>query len=81
MKVFDIFRVLETLDCMENLCNSGVISKVICARYVRYTRYLEQKKLNAGETHYNLLTDLSIELGVSIQTLYKDIRMMETQIL
>ena len=48
---------------------------------MRYTRYLEQKKLNAGETHYNLLTDLSIELGVSIQTLYKDIRMMETHIL
>ena len=48
---------------------------------MRYTSYLEQKELNAGETHYNLLTDLSIELGVSIQTLYKDIRMMETQIL
>ena len=81
MKVFDIFRVLETLDCMENLCSSGVISTANCARYRRYTLYLERKKLNAGETHYNLLTDLSIELGVSIQTLYKDIRMMETQIL
>ena len=81
MNVFEILRAVEVFGCMENLCCAKVLSKTNCARYVRYTRYLERKKVHPNETRYRLLVDLSIELGVSEQTLYQDIRMMETRIL
>ena len=81
MTIYQFLKVLDTLGGIERLCQFNVVCKTNCARYERYRRFLALTKTNPDEKRYNILLDLSIELGVSIQTLYKDIRLMETSIL
>ena len=81
MTNYEILRLLEHLGCMEKLCDSRVLNRSVMARYSRYKRYCEHRLANPDEKHYNILLDLSIELDVSLQTLYDDIRMMEKPIL
>ena len=80
MTIYQFLKVLDTLDGMERLCQFNVVCKTNCARYERYKRFLELMEGHPNEKRYNILMDLSIESGVSIQTLYKDIRLMETSI-
>lgn len=81
MTIYQFLKVLDTLDGMERLCQFNVVCKTNCARYERYKRFLKLMEGNPNEKRHNILMDLSIESGVSVQTLYKDIRLMETSIL
>lgn len=81
MTIYQFLKVLDTLGGMKRLCQFNVVCKTNCAHYERYKRFLELTEANPDEKRYNILMDLSIELGVSVQTLYKDIRLMETSIL
>ena len=80
MTIYQFLKVLDTLDGLERLCQYNVGCKPSCVRYERYKRFLELTEANPDEKRYNILMDLSIESGVSVQTLYKDIRLMETSI-
>jgi hypothetical protein len=81
MTIFELLRLVDNLGYLERLCDSKVLNRSIWARYSRYKRYCEHSMAHPGEKHYDLLLDLSIELDVSVQTLYDDIRMMEKPIL
>lgn len=81
MTIYQFLKVLDTLGGMERFCQFNVVCKTNCARYERYTRFLALTEANPEEKRYNILLDLSIESGVSVQTLYKDIRLMERSIL
>ena len=81
MTIYQFLKVLDTLGGMERSCQFNVVCKTNYDRYERYKRFLELTEANSDEKRYNILMDLSIESGVSIQTLYKDIRLMETSIL
>ena len=80
MTVYTILRGIDTLGYLEAFCNAKVINKSIIDRYKRYSYYLEQKTVFVNEKHYTILVDVAIHLNVSIQTLYEDIRVLETQI-
>lgn len=67
MTIYQFLKVLDTLNCMERLCQFNVVCKTNCARYERHKRFLELMEGNPNEKSYNILMDLSIESGVSVQ--------------
>lgn len=81
MTTYELLKVIDTIGYLEKLRNARVITPSICTRYTRYSYYLEQKRAHIDERHYNILLDVSIDLNVSVQTLYEDLSLLEKEIL
>lgn len=81
MTKFQLLSSLEKIGLLRVLTNEGVINPRIYIRYERYKALLERFAANPSEKRSYIILDLSIELNLSTQTIYDDIRSMEKQIL
>lgn len=80
MTNFKILMGMEAAECLEKLRDSKLLNKQIYIQYQRYTRFLQLLKSHPEEKRSNIIIDASIDLKVSIQTIYEDIRVMEREI-
>jgi hypothetical protein len=81
MTKFQLLSSLEKTGLLRVLTSEGVINPRIYIRYERYKALLERFAANPSEKRSYIIIDLSIELNLSTQTIYDDIRSMEKQIL
>jgi hypothetical protein len=81
MTKFQLLSSLEKTGLLRVLTSEGVINPRIYIRYERYKALLERFAANPSEKRSYIILDLSIELNLSTQTIYDDIRSMEKQIL
>ena len=81
MTKFQLLSSLEKTELLRVLTSEGVINPRIYIRYERYKALLERFAANPSEKRSYIIIDLSIELNLSTQTIYDDIRSMEKQIL
>ena len=81
MTKFQLLSSLEKIGLLRVLTSEGVINPRIYIRYERYKALLERFAANPSEKRSYIILDLSIELNLSTQTIYDDIRSMEKQIL
>lgn len=81
MTKFQLLSSLEKTGLLRVLTSEGVINPRIYIRYERYKALLERFSANPSEKRSYIIIDLSIELNLSTQTIYDDIRSMEKQIL
>lgn len=81
MTKFQLLSSLEKTGLLRVLTSEGVINPRIFIRYERYKALLERFAANPSEKRSYIILDLSIELNLSTQTIYDDIRSMEKQIL
>ena len=81
MTKFQLLSSLEKTELLRVLTSEGVINPRIYIRYERYKALLERFAANPSEKRSYIILDLSIELNLSTQTIYDDIRSMEKQIL
>lgn len=81
MTKFQLLSSLEKTGLLRVLTCEGVINPRIYIRYERYKALLERFAANPSEKRSYIILDLSIELNLSTQTIYDDIRSMEKQIL
>ena len=81
MTKFQLLSSLEKTGLLRVLTSEGVINPRIYIRYERYKALLERFAANPSEKRSYIILDLSIELNLSTQTIYDDIRTMEKQIL
>ena len=81
MTKFQLLSSLEKTGLLRVLTSEGVTNPRISIRYERYKALLERFAANPSEKRSYIIIDLSIELNLSTQTIYDDIRSMEKQIL
>ena len=81
MTKFQLLSSLEKVGLLHVLTSEGVINPRIYIRYERYKVFLERLAANPSEKRSYIIIDLSIELNLSTQTIYDDIRSMQKQIL
>lgn len=72
-----MYRLLKRLDCLgllSPLINKGVVSCTIVSRLDMYEAYLKYKKqgYNTGQS----VTNVSIDVGVSEDTVYRAVKIM-----
>lgn len=77
MTNYQVLHGLDALGMLEALCVSKLLKKHILVCYRRYTRFLALLQAHPEEKRANMVVDASIELQVSLQTIYEDIRLME----
>ena len=81
MTKFQLLSSLEKTGLLRVLTSEGVINPRIYIRYERYKALLERFAANPSEKRSYIIIDWSIEMSLSTQTIYDDIRSMEKQIL
>ena len=81
MTKFQLLNCLEKAGVLQVLTTEGVINPRIFIRYERYKAFLEYCQANPNEKRSHIIIDWSIELNLSTQSIYDDIRLMEKQIL
>ena len=81
MTKFQLLNHLEKAGLLRHLMNEGIISKHIFMRYERYKDLMERLAAHPEEKRAFIITDWAIELELSNQSIYKDIRLMEKVIL
>lgn len=81
MTIYKILQVIELAGVLEKLRAAQLISKQIFIRYRRYKRFLERSNAQKCEKRSKIIMDTSIDLCVSEQTIYEDIRSMEKEVI
>lgn len=81
MTIYKILQVIELAGVLEKLRAAQLISKQIFIRYGRYKRFLELSNAQKCEKRSKIIMDTSIDLCVSEQTIYEDIRSMEKEVI
>ena len=81
MTTFQLLNGLEKAGLLELLVQEGIISSHIFMRYERYKAFLEYYAAHPKEKRRNIIIDWAIELRLSTQSVYNEIRLMEKQIL
>ena len=81
MTKFQLLSSLEKLGILQVLTSEGIISSRICIRYERYKAFLKFCDAHPDEKRSLIIIDWSIEMCLSTQSIYDDIRSMEKHIL
>ena len=81
MTKFQLLSCLEKADLLALLTREGIINPRVCIRYKRHKAFLEYQKAHPDTKRSHLIIDWSIEMHLSTQSIYDDIRSMEKVIL
>ena len=80
MTKFQLLSSLDKLGILQVLTSEGIINSRICTRYERYKAFLAFCDAHSSEKRSLIIIDWSIEMCLSTQSIYNDIRSMEKQI-
>jgi hypothetical protein len=80
MTKYQLINLLEKVDKLDVFLKEGIINQGLMVRYLRYKGFLKRMEEHPNEKRSLIILDYSIEMDVSRQTIYDDIRSMMKEI-
>jgi hypothetical protein len=80
MTKYQLINLLEKVDKLDVFLKEGIINQGLMVRYLRYKGLLKRMEEHPNEKRSLIILDYSIEMDVSRQTIYDDIRSMMKEI-